>query len=390
MSLPPNAHTRRQFLRTTTLATGGLATGVLAGCQKSEDAAGIWPGTDRQLGLVIGAGRFEDGDKTTHILTLVDLDADATNLRWFGLDFFGHGVVEHPLQRNKAMVFEKKGPGACEVDLIAREVLRPVTTKKSRHFYGHGAYSPDASLLYCTESDLENDYAGVVAVRDAKTMEVLGEFPSYGSSPHDCVLVDDGKTMVITNAGGEIGSDTRPSVTYVDVANQSLQEKLEFDSDQVSAGHLAISERGDLVCVGAPRDGLADKAAKPGHITIRTLGGSFRTMQEPREVTDRMLAETLSVAIHEPSRSVLATNPAGNIATLWDLDSGSYLQHFDLEYPRGAAVTLDGSSFALSYGRGRSDLVRIDPKTHEVIADSTRTNTGCGGSHLFLYDPPSA
>jgi len=113
-------------------------------------------------------------------------------------------------------------------------------------------------------------------------------------------------------------------------------------------------------------------------------------MTEPAAVTARMRAETLSVAIHEPTRTVLATNPEGNIATLWDLDGGGYLKHFDFDYPRGAAITLDGGSFVVCLGKagGVSSLVRIDPNTREQIAGSSRTRIGIGGSHLFSYDPP--
>ncbi len=376
--------TRRDFVVQCGRAAAGVAVaGLLPGCTRSHEEQ---PSAER-LGHVIGAGRFVAPDKTTFTLNQVDLDADQTELTWFELGFFGHGVVEHPLDPRRAMVFEKKGPGACEVDLVARKVSRTLSTKKSRHFYGHGAYSRDGQLLYCTESDLEDDYAGVVAVRDAKTMELLGEFPSFGQSPHDCVLIDDGKVMVITNAGGELGGDVRPSVVYVDVADQSLREKITFESPRVSAGHLAISSRGDLVCVGAPRDGVANKSAQPGQISMRPVGGTFKTMTEPSEITSRMRAETLSVAIHEPTKRVLATNPAGDIATLWDLESGTYLRHYDLPYPRGAAITLDRSAFALSYGRGRTDssLVRIDPVSQELLQDTTLREVGIGGSHLFPY-----
>ena len=201
------------------------------------------------------------------------------------------------------------------------------------------------------------------------------------------------ETEVAPNADEwEIDGKVPPSVTYVDVARQSLLEKLTFKSPRFSAGHLAISSRGDLVCVGAPRDGLVDKGSQPGQISMRTAGGRFTTMTEPGFITSRMRAETLSVAIHEPTMTVLATNPAGDLATLWDLESGSYITHYDLPYPRGAAVTLDGESFVLSHGRGRDDssLVQIDPTTQRLIGESTLRSVGIGGSHLFPYSSPAS
>jgi hypothetical protein len=369
-----------------------LPPALLAACgaEPQPEASGAAPAKKRALrGTALGAGRFVAPEKTTYILAFVDLDAPETRMHYFETGFFGHGMLPRPLEPHKALLFEKKGPGACEVDLRAGEVLRPITTVPNREFYGHGVFSRDATLLYCTESDLDDHFRGVVNVRDAHSMDVLGEFPTYGLAPHDCLLSEDGSTLVITNAGGDVGGEQAPCVAYVDVRTEQLIEKLEFDSGLISAGHLALTPRGDLVCISAPRDGLPNKIQQPGGVSLRPFGGAWRTMTEPAEVTRRMVGETLSVAVHPESRTVAATTPEADLVTFWHLDRGELLGKLDVPYPRGVALTLDGSEFVVSYDRTESKLLRLDARTLEVDTSWKRENIGIGGSHLLTYDVPA-
>ena len=390
-----NLVTRRRFL-----AHSAFGLGALSATSLPFDASGGSEATDsnrghndanfardaNKLGTVIGAGRFQASDKTTFIVSLVDLDAKSSPMQNFPIDFFGHGIVFHPHDPVRAVVFEKKGKGACEVDLKRGVVLRTIETKPEREFYGHGAYSADAKLLYCTETDIEDNYRGLIAVRDGKTMKLLGEFPSHGLSPHDCVLIDDGATMAITNAGGDIGTADAPCVTYVDVKTEALVEKVKLGSARINAGHLFITSKKDLAVVSAPREGMEDKAQQLGGVSLRPAGKPLQTMTDPSAVTQRLIGETLSVAVHEPTRTVAATTPAANLITFWNLDSGKLVKSMPIEYPRGVTLTRPGDEFVFSYGKAKSNIVRVDARSLKPNESSRLENIGIGGSHLFRYD----
>jgi len=180
----------------------------------------------------------------------------------------------------------------------------------------------------------------------------------------------------------------------VELASNKLLDKIEFESELISAGHLELAANGDLLCISAPRNGLKDEAKQPGAFSVRRKGGGdrFTTMVDPNEVAKRMTAETLSVAIHEPTQTAAATNPFGNIITFWDLDKGTYRGKFEVEMPRGACLTQDGSQFVFSYGKTGSTqhLVRVDPTTLIEVPGSRTESIGIGGSHLFLYQPRPA
>lgn len=335
-------------------------------------------------GLVVGPGRraSADGTSQTYHLSIVDLDADEPTMREIPLDFFGHGVTPDPTQPARACIFEKRGTGAAEVDLSSGEVLAPIVSPKGREFYGHGAFSPDGALLYSTETLVDEDYRGLVVVRDGRSLKELGEFPTFGESPHDCVLRDEGKTLVITNGGGQDRGGSGGSVSYVDVATEKLIEKVEIESPALNAGHLAISAAGDLAVVSAARDWMPKETL--GGASFRPRGGAMRTMTEPAATTQRMIGESLSLAIHEATGTIGITNPRGSLVTFWNLRRGEFLGELALAEPRGIALTLDQRHFVVSYGR-KTSLIRVDPESLEPVNGSRIPETGLGGSHILVH-----
>jgi hypothetical protein len=339
-------------------------------------------------GLILGGGGFMEDGAPRFALAMIDLDRlddPGAKAELIPLSFLAHGVAIDPNDAGRAAVFEKKGPGACLVDLRARAVLRPIETPPSRRFYGHGAFSADGSLLYSTESLIEEDNAGVLVVRDAQTLKELGTVRTHGAAPHDCQLIDGGRTMVIANGGGAITGGAPPSVSFVDVASERLLDQVVLESPRINAGHVALTPSGDLALVSAPRDGLPAPNQQLGAVTLRPAGGAARTMTEPAEVVGRMRGETLSVVINEADRVVLATHPLGDCVSVWGLDDGACLGTIELSGPRGITLTLDRKWYVISHVAGRSvRLTALSAETREPVGvhvDPSFTS----GSHIFAH-----
>lgn len=379
---PPTTVSRRSVLIGAAAAAVGLGVwSTFSGGHRSSRAG---------RGVIIGPGRFINTDtgKMSFVLCLFDLDnapdSHGDPYRTIEMDFFGHGFAEDPRRPGRAVIFEKKGAGCCEVDLREGKVTRPITTTADRAFYGHGAFSRDGQVLFATENRLDTK-DGLVCIRDAETLREIGQFPTYGKSPHDCHLVDEGRTLVITNGGGPLEMTTAegaPCVSFVDVRSTKLLERLVFETPQINAGHLALSGRNDLVTVSAPRDGLPTTAR--GGVTLRSGKGRFVTMTTPPEVTSRMVGESLSLCIDEASSVVGVTNPDGNIVTFWDIPGQRFVKKLDLPAPRGLTKTLNEEYLVLSYGAGT--LALIAPGRLELMPLRGMEKSVLSGSHIVAWD----
>ena len=353
-------------------------------------------------GTIIGGGSYLTGGVQHFVLSQVDLDVEGEpEAALVDVAFLVHGVSIDPNDRTRAACFEKHGPGACLVNLAEQKALQAIPTPSNRHFYGHGSFSRDGSLLYATESYLDDDRRGALIVRDATTLEELGELPTYGTAPHDCVLIDDGAVMVVTNGGGPLRGGAKPSITFVDLKDERLLERIELGQGRYNAGHLAITSAGDIALVSAPREGLPSGSRDStgpnsrgpnsrglGAVSLKPKGKPIVTMRKPKNVVERMKGETLSVAVHEPTGHVMATHPDGDMLTRWDLLTGTLLKRYDdFEGPNGVCLTLDEAHFVVSHvHEGRAGLSYVDATSTTQVPEIAASNAMISGSHLFVHE----
>ncbi|MCB9787639.1 MAG: DUF1513 domain-containing protein [Deltaproteobacteria bacterium] len=339
-------------------------------------------------GMALGGGRGDD--KTTgaprYWLSVVDLDR-GERVATIPTAFFPHGIAAHPQKPHVVMLFEKHGEGCCQVDLRAGRVTATVRTVAGNQFYGHGAYAPDAGHFYCTETAVDDEYRGLLMVRDSRSFEALGELPTGGKEPHDCVLIAGGRTLVVTNGGGHVDNGGEASVTYVDVGTRAVQHTLRFSDPTLNAGHLWLTSKGELAVVSAPRSGLDTSDPKVhGAISFFSPGmdRGLRTVTDP--ILAQMRGETLSVAVHEPTMVVGATNPDGDLLTFWDFHTGKLLRAYhDLKGPRGIGLSLDRRYFAVTYGP-QAALVLIDTRSLDRVAEGEVAQAWMTGSHVVCHD----
>ena len=338
-----------------------------------------------QKGHLLGGGSYIAQGLQQFALAVIDLDAATPKAELIAIPFLAHGIAIDPGDPARAVLFEKKGPGACLVDLRTRALHRPIETPATRRFYGHGAFSADGALVYATESLIDRDFAGALVVRDARTFAELGALPTYGAAPHDCQLIDAGRIMVVTNGGGSLSGGPPPSVCYIDLQSERLLERVELTSPQFNAGHLTVTAAGDLAVVSAPRDGLPNPNQQLGAVSLRPRGGTLTTVQRPAAVVQRMLGETLSVLVNEESRVVLATHPLGNCVSLWRLDDAELLGTLELAGPRGVALSLDRAWYLVSHLAGRSVRVTaISTTTHAPVGFHVDPSF-ISGSHVMIH-----
>ena len=344
-----------------------------------------------RLGVVVGGGKAKDENgEIAFFVGVNNLDASKPEAMPIGeIGFLGHGFTPRLDKPHIVLVTEKHGQGCLELDLNAGKILRRVKAGEGREFYGHSAFSPDGKLWYCTEANTEDgSYDGVLAVRDAASLELRDKtFPTHGVSPHDCILIDDGDTLVITNGGGPVSAADAPAgVAYVNVKTGEARKVLKFKDSKINAGHITMTSRGELVCVSAPREGIADTSDDwRGAITFyHPDKDQFVTADDP--IRQKMKGETLSVAIHEETMVVGATNPSGDLVTFWDFKTGKLIKAItDLLWPRGISLTLDGRWFVVTHDQA-THLTLIDAQTLVPQDKPIVDMSYIAGSHNFVFD----
>ena len=329
--------------------------------------------------IIVGGGQFKDISTTgENQFAFSILNLTTRQHQLIPLTFLVHGIALNPKHPEQMIVCEKIGPGAAMIDVDTRQVLETISTDSKRLFYGHCAFAKDGHYFYTTET-YRDSFKGVVVIRDIETLKAIGEFPTYGQSPHECFLIDNGQTMVVTNGGGNIQGD-KPNVSYIDIASQQLIRQEHVTNRHINAGHLALSEEGHLIVVSAPRAGLNED--KLGGISIQPAGKTMRSVTSPKKVVSNMKGEALSVAVYKDV--ALVTHPNGNMITFWSMKDRRLLNKIDLPGPRGVTLTRNEHYFVVSFSNNASVLL-VDTKSLEIVPGSTIHATYLTGSHLFNW-----
>ena len=199
-------------------------------------------------------------DRSYWLLGLTEAGAETFRLR---LPDRGHAAAAHP-RRPEAVAFARRpGTFALVIDCAeGREVAR-LHSPDDRHFYGHGAFTPDGTLLLTTENAI-SEGTGRLGIWDAADgYKRIGEVWSGGSGPHEVRLMPDGSRFAVANGGIETDPTSgrselnlatmRSSLAYVDVASGEVVDTLSLDEGLRlnSIRHIAAGRDGTLAAGSA-------------------------------------------------------------------------------------------------------------------------------------------
>ena len=233
------------------------------------------------------------------------------------------------------MAFARRpGNFAVAFDIKRRSPPIRFTTPANRHFYGHGAFSPDGRLLYATENDFENG-AGIIGVYDcAAGFKRIGEHSSFGIGPHDLNILDDGHTLVIANGGiathPEFGrkplnlATMRASLVYIDGRTGELIERHELTDarQKLSIRHLDVGAD-DRVVIGCQFKGA--KSQQVELIGFHQRGRDLVFLPPMPDVARALRHYVSSIAIDRDGGVAGFTSSRGEQVVLVDIRNRSVL-----------------------------------------------------------------
>ena len=158
-----------------------------------------------------------------------------------------------------------------------------------RSFTGHLLRDPTGACLYSAETDLDSGQ-GLIAVRDARTLEPRAEWPTHGIDPHQFILDADGSLLVV-NGGVPTRPETGrakvdlgrmdPSLVRLSPDNGALLGQWRLPDPRLSIRHLARHADGGLgIALQAEHDDAQVRAAAP--VLALFDGAALRTADTPQ------------------------------------------------------------------------------------------------------------
>ena len=285
----------------------------------------------------------------------------------------GHGVAIRPNINspypNQAVVFARR-PGSYFMvfDYQTGEQVHLSVKGQNRHYYGHGVFSLDGSLLYATEG-VSNTSQGVIGVYDALNgYKKVDEFTGFGIGPHEVIIMPDGRLAI--GVGG-VDTDGRtpknlktmkPSLSYLSATGELL-EQVELADKQLSIRHLA-HDGDDTVLCGQQYRGEPDEY--PALLAMHTQGGRLEQLKAEPEQWARFNHYIASIAASD--EWIIATSPRGNCYGIWSKQTKELVELSSLTDASGAVFM--GEEFRLSSGAGE-----VVSQTEPSEKTSTQTLT---------------
>jgi len=287
-----------------------------------------------------------------------------------------HGCAVHPHDPLRVLYFARRpGTKAFELDRATNEVREILETPRGRHLAGHGVFSRDGQWLFTPEHDYEQP-RGVLAVRDARTYSIVGEYETGGIDPHEALLSLDGEKLIVANGGilthprsyrEKLNISTMdPSLVILDARTGARLEQHRLPDHLLSIRHLALLSDG-AVAVGLQYEGAPEAA--PSVAALYRPGEGLQLLEVPSKTRSLLRGYVASIAVSETSGVIAAACPYGKGVACWDLRTRKFADFIPAAETYGVSRLTDGSlmasqrdgtMYSLEGARSRSRFVTVD------------------------------
>jgi hypothetical protein len=287
---------------------------------------------------------------------LCGIDADL-NVRFeLPLPARGHAAVAHPIRPEAVAFARRPGTFAIVIDCVTGAQKAVLTSPQGRHFYGHGAFSRDGSLLFTTENDYEAG-RGRIGVWDVNAgYKRTDEWDSGGVGPHDIKRLPASDLLVVANGGIDTHPETgrtklniatmKPNLSYIENGTVAEVATLPSALYKNSIRHLALGPDGQVAF------GMQWQGDRPVEtlVGVHRKGTAPQLMQTQSDQVRTMQGYIGSIAFSQDGSTIAVTSPRGGQMQLFDAVSGAITQTMPLEDVCGVAAIRD--RFVLSTGLG--------------------------------------
>lgn len=286
---------------------------------------------------------------------LVGLTAEGAELFRIPVPGRGHAAAAHP-HRAEAVAFARRpGRFAVILDCASGAEIGRLDSPEGRHFYGHGAYTADGSLLLTTENAYDVP-DGRIGVWDASNgYKRIDDLPSGGIGPHEMIRLPDGG-FAVANGGIQTHPDferaklnlptMRPNLTYLSPEGAIIEQvEAPEDQRQNSIRHIDVDGSGRVV---AALQWQGNPLTRVPLLVAHRRGEALEYLDHPE--TARLKQYAGSVAVSADGGEIAVTGPKGGHVIFFDGRTGAPLPGRDLALASGVARL--GEGFAVTVEGG--------------------------------------
>lgn len=296
---------------------------------------------------------------------LCGLDEGGSLLFSIPLPDRGHAAAAHPTRPEAVAFARRPGRFAIIVDCVSGQEIARLEPPRDRHFYGHGTFSADGTILFTTENDTET-LQGRIGLWDAASGYTrLGEVASGGVGPHDIKRLPGTETLVVANGGiathPESGrtplnlATMRANLAYIDQAGGLVElVELEMAQRRNSIRHLDVRADG-VVAAGMQWNGA--EGQHPPLVFLHSLGSDPRLLRAPDAEHRRLEGYVGSIAFNGDGSRVSITSPRGDMAQVFDVARGEHRETIHAGDICGLAADRGGALLATT---GQGAIGRLD------------------------------
>jgi hypothetical protein len=279
-----------------------------------------------------------------------------------------HGIAFNPATGRIAAFARRPGTFAMILSAPAGHEPVMISAPEGRHFYGHGAFSPDGRFLYASENDF-NGNRGMIGIYDAASaFHRISEFDAHGVGTHDMTVSDDGSMLVIANGGIETHPDfgrtklnldrMEPSLVLIDARDGRLIQKHALPSSlrRLSTRHVAVGN-GNRIWFACQWEG--DRSASPPLVGHLGPGHDVTFVSLPDRITAGLANYVGAVAVNRRDNIIGLTSPKGGLSVSLDATTGEVVSSERVPNAAGIAPATHGitvSTYDGRFGKTRSPV----------------------------------
>lgn len=321
----------------------------------------------------LSAGKYSNGE-----YALFGINIDGKVVFEIPVTHRAHAATTHPSIPHAVAFARRPGYFAIIINCLNKSIIKKLIPPKENHFYGHGCYIKNGTILVTTENEIETG-KGLLGLWDSElNYRRIGQIASGGIGPHEVKALPNEMGIVVANGGirthPKYGRKKlnlemmRSNISFFDL-NYSLKNKLKLPKEMQlnSIRHLDVSAQGKVAFGTQWQGDQSEIVPLVGYIDqMQTL-----TLIELNILNQSELKGYIgSVAINGGGSLISATSPRGGISHIYN--NNTLVQKFwktDIcgvaSVNNGFAFTNgSGSFFHISNNNNNKKIIHTKSKLH--------------------------